>query len=65
MKKFSSNLWKRGAKCKMATINETPTLTFDEIRSLFKWKLELVKVRVVCCLNRSWIHNSYHSLRTV
>jgi len=41
----------------------TKTLTFDEMRSLFKWKLELMKV--VRCLNTSWIHDSYHSLRTV
>jgi len=40
------------------------TLTFDEVhvRSWFKWKVELIKV--MHCLNRSWIHDSYHSLCT-
>jgi len=33
------------------------TLTFDEICSLLK-KLKLMKV--VHCLNRSWIHDSYY-----
>jgi len=47
----------------MTTLTRTMTLTFDEKLSLFKWKLELMKV--VHCLNRSWIRDSYHSLRTV
>ena len=47
----------------MTTLSRTLTLTFDEMRSLFKWKLELIKV--MHCLNTSLIHDSYHSLRTV
>jgi len=42
----------------ITTLIRTLTLIFDEIRSLSKWKLELMKV--MRCLNRSWIHNSYH-----
>jgi len=54
---------KRGAHCIMTTLTRTLTLTFYQIRPLLKWKLELTKV--VRCLNRSWIHDSYHSLQTV
>jgi len=42
------------------TLIRTLALIFDEMRSLCKWKLELMKV--MRCLNRSWIHNSYHHL---
>jgi len=41
-------------------INQNPDLIFDEIRSLCKWKLELMKA--MQCLKRSWIHNSFHRL---
>jgi len=42
-------------------INQKPDPNiFDDIRSLCKWKLELMKV--MRCFNRSWIHNSYHRL---
>src|SRR6218665_1374202 len=54
---------KRGAHCIMTTLTRTLTLTFYQIRPLLRWKLELTKV--VRCLNRSWIHDSYHSLQTV
>src|SRR6218665_1674531 len=48
---------KCGAHCIITTLIRTLALIFDEIRSLCKWKLELMKV--MRCLNRSWIHNSY------
>ena len=44
----------------LTTLIRTVALIFDEIRSLCKWKLELMKV--MRCLNRGWIHNSYHCL---
>jgi len=37
------------------------TITFDETRSLFKWKLDWW-LKVVRSLNRSWTHGSYFSL---
>ena len=42
------------------TLISTLAVIFDEICSLCKWKLELMKV--MRCLNRSWIHYSYHPL---
>jgi len=46
----------------LTTLTRTLTLTFDKIRSLFKWKLELMKV--MRCLNRSGIRDSHHRLPT-
>src|SRR6218665_467397 len=49
---------KTSCALKIMTITRTLTIRFDKIRSLFKWKLELM--RVMHCLNRSWIRDSYH-----
>jgi len=53
MKKSCIGSEKCCAHCKLTTLTRILTLTFDKIRSLFKWKLELTKV--MHCLNRSWI----------
>jgi len=58
----STNKLTRRAHCKITTLTRTLTLTFDKNCSLFKWKLELMKV--MHCLNRSWMRDIYHGLLT-